>query len=507
METNKWNVAKEDEEMSYLMFVENLHFTIQKIFMTATNKILFISIFIGLFFTNHNLKAQMTYTMPAEDLQHEGTWLQWPHHFEYGITYSNRLDTTWVAMTAALVTSEKVHIIAYNSAEQTRITSLLTAANVSMTNVDFKLFQTNDVWVRDNGPIFVRDTSGNLVIEDWGFNGWGGDYNFNLCNSIPTNVGSAIGTTVVNLNLIMTCEGGSVEQDGHGVFMATKSSILSQSNPSGIHSIRNSGMSQAQAEAIFTQYLGVTKFIWLNGGFSVDDVTDMHIDGFAKFMNDSTIVTMNNTDLTYWGVTSADITTLNTATNINNHPYNFVQLPLTANDVVTTYGNNLGFKGSYINYYVANTVVLVPNYNDTNDGVANNIIQGLYPTRTVVGIDVRNPYENGGMVHCVTQQQPIAVVATGLIQTNLNEIKMTLVFPNPASDHATIEFELLEAGHIALELFNSARQLVVTITNSELQKGKHSFTINTSKFSNGLYTYSLRRGNSATTHKELLIVK
>lgn len=66
----------------------------------------------------------------------------------------------------------------------------------------------------------------------------------------------------------------------------------------------------------------------------------------------------------------------------------------------------MGYKGSYVNYYIANNKVLVPNYNDPNDAVVNGIIQTLYPTRTVVAIDVRNLYENGGMVHCVTQQQP-----------------------------------------------------------------------------------------------------
>ena len=55
----------------------------------------------------------------------------------------------------------------------------------------------------------------------------------------------------------------------------------------------------------------------------------------------------------------------------------------------------------------ANSKVLVPNYNDPNDTVANAIIQTLYPNRTIVGIDVRNLYENGGMIHCVTQQQPM----------------------------------------------------------------------------------------------------
>jgi agmatine deiminase len=76
--------------------------------------------------------------------------------------------------------------------------------------------------------------------------------------------------------------------------------------------------------------------------------------------------------------------------------------------VKTTDNRDLGYKGSYVNYYIANTKVLVPNYNDPNDVIANDIIQSLYPNREVVGIDVRNLYENGGMVHCVTQQQPKA---------------------------------------------------------------------------------------------------
>ncbi len=61
----------------------------------------------------------------------------------------------------------------------------------------------------------------------------------------------------------------------------------------------------------------------------------------------------------------------------------------------TAYGKQLDEKGSYVNYYVANTVVLVPNYGDPNDAVANTIIQKQYPGRKVVGIDVRNLYENG----------------------------------------------------------------------------------------------------------------
>jgi len=97
------------------------------------------------------------YKMPEESVPHEGTWLQWPHHYQYGKAYRNSLDATWVTMTKELVSSEKVHIIAYDESEKNRIISLLNAENISMTNVDFKIYKTDDVWIRDNGPIFVRD--------------------------------------------------------------------------------------------------------------------------------------------------------------------------------------------------------------------------------------------------------------------------------------------------------------------------------------------------------------
>lgn len=344
--------------------------------------------------------TNVLYTMPEESAPHEGTWLQWPHQYEYGVTYRNSLDATWVAMTKALQSKEKVHIIAYDTAEQSRIETLLTNAGVPLTNVNFKIHETNDVWVRDNGPIFAKDQSGQLVLQDWGFNGWGEKFGYKKCDKVPSFIAGEIGIKAVNVPMVN--EGGSVELDGHGVMMATKSSVLSQKN----RSTRNAGMTQAQAEANFTKYYGATKFIWLEGGFSKEDVTDMHIDGIAKFVPGNKMVTMNNDDLLNWGLTQNDIDVLYSASNKNNEAYTKVFLPLSKNDVVTTNGTNLGYKGCYINFYVANGKVLVPNYNDPNDAVANTIIAGLFPGRTVVGIDVRNLYKNGGMVHCVTQQQP-----------------------------------------------------------------------------------------------------
>ena len=194
----------------------------------------------------------------------------------------------------------------------------------------------------------------------------------------------------------------------------------------------------------------------MNGFLSTDDITDAHIDGFVKFAPGNVLVTMNQSDLLYWGLSQTDITTLYAASNINNVVYTKVYIPLTQNNVTTQTGTALPYKGSYANYYVANNRVLVPNYNDPNDVIANNIIAGLYPGRTVVGIDVRNLYENGGMVHCVTQQQPAGTVL-GLNQFENNlDIKM---YPNPTQDSFQIQSKSL---FDKLEIYNELGQLVLS---------------------------------------------
>ena len=157
--------------------------------------------------------------------------------------------------------------------------------------------------------------------------------------------------------------------------------------------------------------MGIEQVIWLDGKFGgEDDITDYHIDGFARFGNKNTIVTMNRNDLLYWGISNKDVNTLYNAKDLDGTTYNKLYLPLTAKNVKTTWGENLGFRGSYVNYYTGNSVVLIPSYNDPNDSVARNIMQKLYPNRKVISVDNRNLIkysEYGGMVHCVTKQEPM----------------------------------------------------------------------------------------------------
>nr|WP_279137827.1 agmatine deiminase family protein [Faecalicoccus pleomorphus] len=193
----------------------------------------------------------------------------------------------------------------------------------------------------------------------------------------------------------LVMEGGSMEISADGTLMATKSSVVSNN--------RNASLTQTQVEDLLKKYLGVKRFIWLNGVLD-EDITDAHIDGFACFLDKDTILTVPEDyfyDL-FEGISEKDYDLLHSATNANGNPYQIIEIPLTKNNV-----RGLDYKGSYLNYYVGNQSVLLPVYEDPNDEVAVHIMKELFPDKTIVPIDVRALYKNGGMIHCVTQQQPL----------------------------------------------------------------------------------------------------
>ena len=172
--------------------------------------------------------------------------------------------------------------------------------------------------------------------------------------------------------------------------MAKRSSILNNN--------RNPGASQAEVESYFRRYLGVTNFVWLDGTPGLE-ITDDHIDGTARFANGDTIVTFYRDDF----IDPSEYDILEAATDADGNTYNIVHLPITRNKVP-----GIGDYGIYINYYVGNDVVILPAFDDPNDLEAKRTLKGLYPGKKVVLIDFTELYKDGGLVHCVTMQQPVS---------------------------------------------------------------------------------------------------
>ncbi len=377
--------------------------------------------------------TQPLYTMPDEADLHEGTWLAWPHDYTYGAGNRSSSEQVWIDMTKELTQGEMVHMIAYNANERNHIEQVLQAENVDMNMVDFYLIETDDYWMRDNGPIFAYDANNNLVMTDWDFNGWGNSAPYAKDNLVPVAIENITGMTRIDVS-DMVLEGGSIEIDGHGSALLCRSSVTNTN--------RNPNLSEQQVEDYLTTNLGITNFIWLDGTPGLD-ITDFHIDGFARFLNEDTILTLDSLDLLDWGTSATDIQTLYSAQKPGGGNYDYVFLPQTQNNVSNYWGQNLGYKGSYVNFYIGNACVLVPTYNDPNDQVALNIIQGLYPNRNVVGIDVTRIYEWGGMIHCITQQQPVDLNANGIEEAS--QVTSTM-FPNPVATVATVEFDRVLKG-------------------------------------------------------------
>jgi agmatine deiminase len=60
---------------------------------------------------------------------------------------------------------------------------------------------------------------------------------------------------------------------------------------------------------------------------------------------------------------------------------------------------------SYANFYIANSLVLVPTFNDPNDREALHTLARLFPDREVTGIHAVDLVLGLGTLHCMTQQQ------------------------------------------------------------------------------------------------------
>jgi agmatine deiminase len=323
--------------------------------------------------------------------------------------YERKLERIWLDMVAALYEHENVHLIVSGERQRDHVAEMLLYHNIGLKNVDFYIIPTNDVWARDNGPIFVINDAGEAAITDWTFNGWGDRFPYDQDDRVPALIGEHLALPVFKVPLVL--EGGAVEVNGKGTFLATRSSI--------IDSYRNPGISQAEIERVLSQHLGVSHFVWLTGAGRGEcdqwgDETDSHIDIVARFANETTILynwTEDANDPRFPMITRS-YEELIAATDEAGRPFTLVPLPLPEvhqTTRMTDWRKNTFTDAAYSNYLIANNVVLVPVYGHANDQVALKTIAEQFPRREVIGIEVLALIEHGGAIGCVTQPQPVPV--------------------------------------------------------------------------------------------------
>jgi agmatine deiminase len=346
------------------------------------------------------IPADLGYRMPAEWEAHEATWLGWPHEVTDWPGKFATIPWAFAEIVRLLSEVERVFLLMQNRTAEMRVRTMLKKAGANLGAVDFFQVSTDRGWMRDSGPICVRDTDGDVAYNHFSFNGWGKYPNHRKDARVVEHVNRQLKHRLwqpIHNGRRVVLEGGSIDVNGRGTLLTTEECLLSKTQE------RNPGFTRQDYAEIFRKYLGVKKVLWLNRGIAGDD-THGHVDDLTRFVNPTTVVTVVEQDTTdeNYAPLQENLARLGEMTDQNGTPLRVETLPMPQ----AVYFDGQRLPASYANFYIANGLVLVPTFNDENDRVALNKLAELFPDRQVVGIACRDLVLGLGTIHCMTQQQP-----------------------------------------------------------------------------------------------------
>ncbi|MCI6165137.1 MAG: agmatine deiminase, partial [Lachnospira sp.] len=355
--------------------------------------------------------ASDNFRMPAEYETHHGCLMIWPERPGSWIYGANKAQKVFAEIAAAISESEQLYMLVSKA-------QLHNAKQLLPGSVNIIEMESDDAWARDTGPTFVvsgeYDTPYNKRILrgiNWEFNAWGGDFDglyadWTKDNLIAKNVLNILGCDCYDAAPFVL-EGGSIHSDGQGTLMVTESCLLSKG--------RNPKLTKAQIEDTLKQYLNVSKIIWLPSGI-YNDETNEHVDNVCAFTAPGEVVLAWTDDVNdpQYKMSKACLEVLNATTDACGRNIHVRKLPIPANPVCITEYELNGFTfeagedmreagerlaASYVNFYIANDAVIVPQFDDINDSVAVSILSEAFPDRKIVPVYARDIIVGGGNIH------------------------------------------------------------------------------------------------------------
>jgi agmatine deiminase len=342
------------------------------------------------------------FRMPAEWEPHEATWLGWPHELTDWPGKFAPIPWAFAEIVRHLSRVERVYLLVENRAAEKRVRTILTKACAYLENVTFFQVPTDRGWMRDSGPICVKNNSGEVRFNHFVFNGWAKYSNHKKDAVAVTKANKKLKRYVwqpIHKGRRVVLEGGSIDVNGAGTLLTTEECLLSKIQE------RNPGFTKEDYADVFREYFGITNVLWLKNGIAGDD-THGHVDDLTRFVNPATVVTIVENDRTdaNFPVLQENLALLKTMKDQGGNPLRVETLPMPA----PVYFDGQRLPASYANFYIANKIVIVPTFTDPNDRIALNTLSDLFPGREVIGIPCRDLVLGLGTLHCMTQQQPAA---------------------------------------------------------------------------------------------------
>ena len=342
---------------------------------------------------------ESTLRLPAEWEPQDAVLIAWPHD---GTDWAQRLhevESTYLALAEAVTRFQRLIVVVPNATVRAHVETMLACVVKHPERLRLIEAPYDDTWLRDSGPLTLRDDAGGFQLTDFRFTGWGGKFGAEQDDAlIAALVAAGVFGTAAHRRVDWALEGGAVESDGRGTLLTTWR-CLTQRHP------------EQSREAITAMLIGslhATRVLWLDYGYLEGDDTDAHIDTLARLAPGDGMVYQACEDASdphheELARMASELAALRT---VDNHPYTVFPLPWP--QPIRDHGRRLA--ASYANYLIINGAVLVPAYGDAADEEAARVIARAYPDREIVQVPCRPLIWQNGSLHCITMQLPAGLV-------------------------------------------------------------------------------------------------
>jgi len=327
-------------------------------------------------------------SMPPEWAPHERTLVAWPARTELWGTQLDAAKVAYAAVITAVARFEPVLVVA-NVGDGAEADKACGRGHVHAVEVVEE--PIDDSWIRDSGPIVLRNGSGDRAAVDFRFNGWGGKYTpFDKDDAVTARLCTRLG--IPSHEAPMVLEGGAITVDGTGALVTTEQCLL---NPN-----RNPSLNRTDIEAVLQTQLGIERVVWLATGLVEDRDTDGHVDNVCAFVAPGVALTQG----------TADPANPNAALLADNRARLEAAGIETISIDVLPYDNVGGHEVVVppLNFYLVNggAIVPVPDHDPAAADAAVAQVAAAIPDREIVPVAASVLAYGGGGVHCITQQMP-----------------------------------------------------------------------------------------------------